>query len=459
MSFSQNDKKESTDRLAIVNSILLQVIEAHNQNALQFIITNETFKIVPYDRAILFEIKKNKIIPINISGQATLDTLTEFHRKLNELISYLEKPHVIQELSANKFTNKQEFWAEYQRQQASNVLWLPIHSQGQIVLGLWIEKWDASPEYHVSDETKNLLSKYLLPAYGHAWEKYSIKRKVKPLLANKTKILVPSLLTLALLLYFIKIPLRIVAPCEVEPKDPTVITAPLQGVIQKISIKPGEHVDEGTVLFKYDDRLFSQELKIAKNEYHVAESSLNRALALGLHDQASLNEVAILKLKMQKQKIELELAQDNFEKVNVTSPTSGSVIINDIDQWAGKPVQIGEKIMEIADLSQTKLKIWIPENDNIQFNYDIPVQVVLNVSPEIKREANLSYIGNEIVVNEQQVPSFIAEANWKSVKGDERPGLKGTAVIYGEKVSLFYFLIRKPWITISRLLGPHKKGT
>lgn len=61
-------------------------------------------------------------------------------------------------------------------------------------------------------------------------------------------------------------------------------------------------------------------------------------------------------------------------------------------------------------------------------------------------------------MSDQQVPSFIAEAEWKTSDANERPGLEGTAILYGEKVSLFYYLIRKPWILARHLLGLSAKG-
>lgn len=453
MSFAQDLKVNPADPLAVINTILISAMEAPNRQALEFIITNDTRKVIAYDRAILCHIHNKKISLISISGQSTVHSLTEFYKKLTDLVNCLEDPGSSHLLSADKFTKNKDIWAEYQRQHSSEILWQPIYSQGELTLGLWIEKWNVQPGEKPLESTLGLLSQYLLPGYGAAWNRFSHKLKVQAKTSQKISIFFPVALAVVGLLYFIHLPLRIVAPCEVEPKDPTIITAPLQGVIEKVAVSPGQQVDKGTVLVKYDDRLFAQELKVALNEYAISEAALNRALSLGVNDPNSLSEVAVLQLKMQKQKIDVQLAKDNYEKINIKSPTKGSVIIDDVDQWAGKPVQIGEKIMTVADLSKSKVKIWIPENDNIQVNANISIEVILNVDPARSHKAKIDYVGNEVVISDQQIPSFVAEANWENPETEVKPGLKGTAVIYGEKVSLFYYLIRKPWMIVRKITG------
>lgn len=452
MMFAKQHTPKPLEPMAIVNSLLLKAIEAPNSQALEFVITNETRNLIPYDRAILCQVSENKISLLGISGQSSLYSLTEFYKKLTALVNCLEDPSTIHTLNVDSFRDKKEIWTQYQRERASSIIWLPIYFKDQLVLGLWIERWDVAEEIHLPEETMDILSKHLLPGYGGMWGKFRLKYKAKPFTTHKYKILIPILAGLLLTSFLVHLPLRVVAFCEVVPKDPTVITAPLKGVIEKISVEPGAHVDIGTSLFIYDKRLFEQELKIAQNDYFVSEAALNRALSLGVgDDQSSLNEVSIYQLKLQKQKIDLEQAKDNYDKVNVKSPTVGTVIIDNPDEWVGKPVQIGEKIMIIADLTKTEIKIWIPENENININPDLPIEVVLNVNPGIVRKARLNYIGNEVMLSSEQLPSFLAKAQWKDPRTDVKSGLKGTAVLYGEKVSLFYFLVRKPWILIRKI--------
>ncbi len=56
-------------------------------------------------------------------------------------------------------------------------------------------------------------------------------------------------------------------------------------------------------------------------------------------------------------------------------------------------------------------------------------------------------------MDEKGVPSFIAEASWEKDSGMPRLGLKGTAILYGENVSIFYWLFRKPWAAAREFIG------
>lgn len=437
----------------IINSLLIKAMEAPNRQALQFIITNDTHKLIPYDRAILWEMGEKKVNLIGISGQSVVNPFTEIYKQLSGLPNYLIDPQSVQFLSSDSFKEGKDQWAQYQRNQVASIIWLPIFSQGKLCLGLWLEKWNVSKEEFTAKDTLHLLSQHLLPGYGAMWEKFSIKTHLKTIARSKKRFWIPALAALALALVVIRIPLRVVAPCEIVPKDPFIVTAPLQGIIKLIDVKPGSEVHKGDLLFEYDKRLQTQELKVAQNEVEITEAALNRALALGLHDQASLNDVAILKLKLEKEKIGLDLAQHNYDLLDAHSPMNGAAIIDDPDQWPGRPVNIGEKVMTIVDLAQTKIKIWVPENDNIDIDLTEPIKVYLNVSPEKQWIAKLNYISSTVTMSDADIPSFIAEANWNNPKNSPKPGLKGTAVLYGPRVSLLYYIMRKPWILLRHAFG------
>ena len=131
----------------------------------------------------------------------------------------------------------------------------------------------------------------------------------------------------------------------------------------------------------------------------------------------------------------------------------GVVSLDNPDDWSGKPVQVGEKIMIISDPANTKVRIWIPEKDNLVFNKEIPVKVFLNPTPEESFDASLLFISQEIKISTNQIPSFVAEAEWVDESHDIKLGLKGSAILYGERVSLFYYFIRKPIITFRAFVG------
>lgn len=442
----------SANPLAIINQLIIKAFRAPSAQSLIFIITNDTHEVLKFDRAILWEIKKNKMTMLGISGQTSISPYAEINQKMTQLLSSLVDPQVPRLLNVDSFSNKKESWNEVQQRNAAAVLWLPIFVNDKLSLGLWIERWNVTQMETPPAETMNLLTRYLLPGYGAAWGRFNRKINLKPAVGFKKRLwlAIPALL---IGLFLTHVPLRVVAPCEVVPDDPFVITAPLEGIIEQVIVNPGDSVKKGDPLFDYDKTVPLQELKVAEKEVEIMQAEVNRSLTLGIQDKNSLNELAILKLKLAKEKVNLELAKYHATLLTVTAPEDGIAYLDDPDEWRGRPVRIGEKVLTISDPDQTKIKIWVPENDNIELNLEEPIKILLNINPEQSRDARLVYIANETTLSDKQVHSFIAEAHWLAPQTGIKPGLKGTAILYGQKVSLFYYLFRRPWAFIRNTIG------
>jgi multidrug resistance efflux pump len=254
-------------------------------------------------------------------------------------------------------------------------------------------------------------------------------------------------------MFIVRVPLRIAAPCEVVPQDPTVVTAPLEGIIQEIVVKPGEQVKKDQLLVDYDKQVPLQSLRAAKKQVQMGQAEVNRAETLGLTDPKALIELGLLKIKLQKDKVALDLAEYQNSQLDIKAPVNGVVIMDSPEDWRGRPVKVGEKIMMLGSPDNTKVRLWIPESDNIPLDFNTPIKVFLNISPTYTYSAKLNYIANETTLHENYIPSFVADATWEKQPEEVKLGLKGTAVLYGERVSVIYFLLRKPWLTVRNFFG------
>lgn len=438
--------------LYIINRLNLKSFRAKTKEALSFVILNDTVHMAHYNNALLWNFEKRKPALIGVSGRYKIEKTSTIINKWTTLltsIGNLEKPQVIY---GPQFQN-QELWKDVGGTEESVILWLPIIIDNKLALGLWLEVHDPAKLPISSEETLQLLNSFLIPAYGTAWENLKPRIPFRAYASKYSKYLIPGLIGAMLLLGFVRIPLRIVAPCEIIPKDPYLVTAPLDGIIAEIIVKPGENVRKGDLLFEYDKRIPLQSLKVAEKEVEMVQSELNRAINMGQKDDKSLSEMALLQLKLKKERINLDLANYQASRLSVKAPFDGIVVLDDPDNWRGKPVKVGEKVLIVTDPKNTKVLIWIPESDNVALDPAIPVKVFLNVNPYTSYKAKLSYIANSTTISAHNVPSFLAEANWIDHSPEIKLGLKGTAVLYGENVSLFYYLIRKPWATFRYYVG------
>lgn len=426
-----------------INRLVLKAYHANTLQALKFIILNDTAYVVRYDRAVLWDMTKYRPALLGVSGQAKVNKDAEINQKWRALVAAIPNPKVPQQIQEELFKEEKRYWDELQRQTKSSVMWLPIIVDEKLVAGLWIEKWDAEHEKN-TPQIIELLFNYLIQGYAAAWGKLSRGVSVKKLGLSRYTLWIIALLVV-FLLYFVEVPLRVVAHCEVVPKDPILITAPLEGIVETLLIKPGDIVQKGTPLFEYDKRAPIHDLKAAQKEVQVMQAEVSRASTLGLSDPRSLRDLGILKLKLEKGLVQLDLAEYRASQLSQVSPEGGVVMIDNPEEWRGKPVKVGEKIMIISNPHESKLRFWLPEDDNILLDPAKNIAIYLNVDPQKKWEAHLEYIANQSTVNEKNMTTFVGEANWVEPPENIKLGLKGTAVLYGENVSLFYYIFRKPW--------------
>jgi hypothetical protein len=430
MTAAEHPDVSLTHLLAMMNQLLMKSFTANSREALIFIILNDTRKLISYDRALLWSVSGGRIKCLGISGQPSVESESPVVREAEKHIKSLEA------------LNVPKVWED---QNGAIGLWVPIKHGDEVISGLWLERWKGPkwPEQQVK------VLEHLMHGYSASWQRFGSWKFTMP--KGKTAAWLAS--ALLIILFLIPVPLRVVAPCEVVAKDPFLITAPLEGIIAEMVVKPGEPVKKDQLLFMYDKQVPLQQLKVAEKQVEVTNAQLNRVLTLGLSDPSSLNEAAIWKAQLAKDKIELDLARYHASQLDVTSPTEGIAIYDNPDEWRGRPVKVGERVLVVSRPNETKIRIWLPERDNIVIRHDKPVKIVLNIRPMTSYYANLTYISDYSAVTDKGVPSFTAEAEWVTTHSDIKLGLKGTAILYGENVSLFYWIIRKPWASLRDILG------
>lgn len=439
--------------LIVINKLMLKAFSAKSRDNLKFIILNDTVHILPYDRAVLFELDGHTAKLSGISGQVQVKANGELQEDWKKLINSLLELNKPQRLTNDSFKPEVlDLWKKYNAHTHPTIFWFPMQADGKPTIGLMAETWAASEKTPPTPEALDVINTLLLPAYSIAWTKFDRIKFIKNIPLNRAQW---ALFGIALLLslFIIRIPLRVVAPAEVVPKDPYIIAAPLEGIIDEIVVTPGQEVTKGDALVEYDKRVPLQELKVAQKEVEINQAEVNRAMTLGLRDKTALSELKGLTLKLDKAKVSLDLAQYHATQLTIPAPDHGIVMLDNPEEWRGKPVRVGEKILSLSNPTKTKVRIWIPESDNIILNSDKPIKVYLNVNPEIGYEARIIYIANESTVSEKHVPSFIADADWEEQPENTKLGLKGTAILYGEKVSLFYYIIRRPLAALRHLIG------
>jgi multidrug resistance efflux pump len=457
---------EAFQALSTLHQVSLEAFLSSSEQELVFRMLNRSVALVPYGRAVLWSLEGGRPEALGVSGKSDLNKRSPLMQTYARLVERLTDRQTPRQLGPEDTPGAEEEWRELVGEgHEARVWWQPVQSGETLVAGLWLERWSGHPEW--SDRDARMLGS-LTVAYGAAWEKLVRRtgwtQRLRRSLTRTRMLVVAAALVLALV--FLRVPLRITAPCEVIPREPQVVAAPLDGVIAEIKVEPGDPVEEGDLLFVYDSRGVDEELAVAAQQVRIISSNLERAKVLSLGgDAESRAELIFLQNRLAQEKIRLAAARERHAKLQVRAPAAGVVLLDDPDQWSGRPVRVGERVLSVVDPARTQLAIWLPEDDNIPFDEEQPVQVFLSVAPHTTLTADLAYIARHVTLTPEGVPSFRAEATWRPGKTpageslplsrgvDIRIGLTGQSVLYGERVSLGYWLARKPLAALRRFFG------
>lgn len=439
--------------VSLLHQLVLEAVLAKSEQELLFRILNRSIGLCSYDRALFFRLDSATPLLQGISGQSEVNKNSEKAAQWLSLAEGLESTATILCLSDSDFCGKsKKIWEEFRASTGGiSVLWLPVRAWGKTVGGVWLERWNGKKW---TEQEMKLLAP-LFMGYGGAWERLHPRRPFAERLQSlgRKKRTLAVIAVLLALLMFLRLPLRVIAPCEVVAKDPLVVTAPLNGVVEELKVRPGDPVEAGQLLFVYDRRMVEEELNVAREQVEIMESSLDRARMQAFADPRARAEIKILEHRLKQEKSRLELARYNVSRLEVRSEKSGVAEVSDPEKWRGRPVSIGERVLSVVDPEQTRIRIHISEDDNMPFDFEHPAKVLLNVFPEKTIPAELDYVSSEIYSSADIPAGVQAEAEWLENEPGVKIGLKGTAVLYGEKVSLAYWLFRKPWAAFNRFLG------
>lgn len=441
------DHKQATKVLARLNQIQLRAFSAKSFKELSFIIVNDTHQLIDYDRAIFWKREDDSYKIVNISGQSEFSKTSSYHEQVNKIVHGLSNPSEAQYIRNNSFKEPNDAWARFKEENPEHVVyWFPLKDEnGHFNTALWLESWKGKSWLRDEIDFLGFLGKSYVAALNR------FKVRFIPRKFAKTTLLA-LFIFLFIMSFFIELRLRVVAPCEVVPTDPYVMTTPLEGRIESIVVDHGQFVEKGDLLFSYDKRLPAYQLDIEKKELEISLSNLERAQNKGYEDTESLKEMETLRLLANKELLDVDLGNYQFSKLDVKAPIAGLVEIKNPKEWRGKQVTIGERVLTIFNENHTHVEIEIPHDDRITFDRKVPVKVFLNVNPDTSYLAQLRYISSYTKVSEDNTVIFLAEADWKG-NVQAKPGLKGTAVLYGDKVSLIYWLLRKPISTFRKITG------
>ncbi|MEJ8847256.1 HlyD family efflux transporter periplasmic adaptor subunit [Variovorax rhizosphaerae] len=259
---------------------------------------------------------------------------------------------------------------------------------------------------------------------------------------------------IAAALAFIPVPLTTLAPVEVTPLDPFVVAAPVAGVVERILVEPGAQVKEGDPLVQLVDTALRSDAEVAQQKLEVARAKMLRLQQASMDDSTAKRELAIAQTEETVARAERDYARAMFDKAVIKAQQPGVALYGDPRDWVGRPVVVGEAIMRVANPSQVEFQLKVPVADAVNLREGAETKVFLDAAPLRPVDATVVRAAYKAETDPAGVASFIVTARPTDTSAPAaRLGLRGTARVYGEQVTLFFYLLRRPITALRQWTG------
>lgn len=431
-----------------------EIRKAESLEALFFIAVNDSHRLIPFRQGALFLAKGRKKTSLRtISGVARVDPNAPYALWLSQLGRHLHAEAQGPLTLDDGADLPNALGAEWNKWTGGHGAYLPLtDSRGGRLGGLWLDRESAIRPEEIA------ILELLTESLGHAWEMKNlqgrgrIRRFFKALFSGWMRLLFAGLAVAAL---FLPVRQSVLAPAEVAPVDPLVVAAPLDGVVRTFHVKPNAAVKKGDPLFSLDDAAIRNRRDVAQRALAVTRAELMKTRQKAFSDRDSKAELALLSAQVEKKVAEAAYAAELLDRVEVRADRDGIAVFTDANDWLGRPVSVGERVLLLADPAKVELEIQVPVSDAINLDAGAETLFFLNIDPTNPLKAVLKRAAYEAQESAEGILAYEAKATFGpgAAAKNARIGLKGTAKIYGREVSLFYYLFRRPLATVRQFFG------
>jgi hypothetical protein len=328
-----------------------------------------------------------------------------------------------------------------------NIAWIPFMLRDGFVFGGLLMACD-----RLWSEEEVSVGQRLAESYQHAWNALSGRRSLK-----RRRIMRPLLAAAAAALIgagAYPVPLSIVAPVEVRSLNTSVVSAPMEGVVEEITVAAGERVKKGQVVARMRDSAFSSGLSVATRELGVTKGKLKQLTQLAGKDSQARAALSVARTEMELAAAKRDYAGELLRRATIVAPLDGLAIFADEQDVVGRPFATGQRILDIADPTRVRLRIDIPVADVLALNEGASVRAFLDSDPLHPYVAKITAASYEARLVENGSLAYRTYAMLEA-SDDRLPrlGVRGTAQVFGDDVPLAFYLFRKPIAAIRQHFG------
>jgi membrane fusion protein (multidrug efflux system) len=153
--------------------------------------------------------------------------------------------------------------------------------------------------------------------------------------------------------------------CQIRAQRDIEVCALSGGYLQEISVREGQAVKKGDLMFKILPVVYKAKYEAESAEAHLAELKYNNTKALCDRKVVSQNEVALLQAEYAKAQAKASLAGAELNFTNVTAPFDG--IVDRLREREGSLIKEGDILTTLSDNSVMWVYFNVPEARYLEY--------------------------------------------------------------------------------------------
>ena len=215
------------------------------------------------------------------------------------------------------------------------------------------------------------------------------------------------------------VPDRVSASTVIEGQVRQVITAPFDGFIGKVMVRPGERVTVGQVLARLDGRDLRLEQSRIRSERDQAAGKLRQAMA-----ERDSPALALAQAEVQRAEAQLALVDNKLFRTDLIAPVDGLLVSGDWVQQVGGPVETGKAMFEIAAGEGYRVVLHVPDRDIARVQNGQVGSLRLTSQPQQAHAFRVNAVTATASVVDG-INGFRVEAEWQGAVPPLSPGMQG----------------------------------
>lgn len=220
------------------------------------------------------------------------------------------------------------------------------------------------------------------------------------------------------------------APAKLEGAIQRTLTAPADGYLHQVFVRPGDRVKAGQVMAELADQdLLVQQRGLAAE---LAQHENAQASAQARNDRT---EFSVSQGQAEAARAKLELLQQQIERSHVRAPFDGIVIKGDLSQSVGAPVERGAELITLAPDTGYRVMIEAEEAEVADLQPGQTGRLILAALPSRTLPITVERI-TPLATTEEGRHYFAVYATLQGKLPALRPGMQGFAKIEVDQRSL-----------------------